>query len=208
MNEQDVSSMSHNQKDEPVQFISDTRLSNGEVALMVHLQTRGALRKGAPPVLLQDLVRLLGTDAERIESWAKHLQELGYIPAWLIQKESGRERLEAATFSRQPARRSATELYEIGGGPDPALRGRIEQLLNSLEWPENLKAYHRDIFVALESRPDLATPENSDIIQRVFWHLSASIDAGSVDTRGPAGLLIYMIRQRVGVPPLRTRRAE
>jgi hypothetical protein len=43
-------------------------------------------------------------------------------------------------------------------------------------------------------------PENLALIQSVLDHVSALIDAGGIDDRGPTGLIVYMLRKSPQVP--------
>jgi len=69
-----------------------------------------------------------------------------------------------------------------------------------LEFPENLQPYYAEIYVALRDVvPEFVPPENFELLQRLIHKLSGLMD-GYIDERGPAGLLVYMIRRLQEVP--------
>lgn len=81
-------------------------------------------------------------------------------------------------------------------GQDP-----FDFTMQSLVFPANLEEYYPEIYVGFQKCiSHIIVPEKRETIQRALDKVSALLDDGSVDARGPVGLLIHILRQWSAVP--------
>ncbi len=77
----------------------------------------------------------------------------------------------------------------------------FDETMRRLVFPANLLDYYREIYLGFQDcLQSLVVPENTAMIQRALDRISAVMDEGLIDERGPVGLLIHILRKLASVP--------
>jgi hypothetical protein len=115
----------------------------------------------------------------------------------------------------QPSKENASGAND--GPPDAAIPPSappseddpFDETMRRLVFPANLRDYYAEIYVGFRKCiSNIVIPANTHLIQRALEKVSANVDEGMVDGRGPVGLLIYMLKQWAAVPGLSERLAK
>jgi hypothetical protein len=138
------------------------------------------------------LAPFLGLAPLEVAKWTDELGQAGVVGV-----------VERDPYSCLPVRvRLARNIAGTAPLSPHSMGDEFRLTMEALTIPENLQSYYAEIYTALKTCvSEYVRMENLDSLQRVVDRVSALMDEGAVDERGPAGLIVYICRKTASVPP-------
>jgi hypothetical protein len=160
-------------------ILEDPSLSTGPRMLLTCYVLGNAKRDGSVTLDTDRIAKLMGIDEEYVAQWVDELISAGYL------KRAGGE----------------SNAYVLCRQPDSSLQASFDEILLTVPFPRSLQDYYESIYCALKDyAADLVLRCGSHVLEKALKIVSSAMENGSVDERGPEGLVLYWLRKLGSAP--------